>query len=42
MYRLVDGDGVLYGTMEVFNDEDSCEQGEAKMWFSGIGCLDRV
>ena len=45
MYRLVDGDGVLYGSMKILTIEESCEQDETKRWStvlvaSGI-CTDR-
>ena len=32
MYRLVDGDGALYGSMKVLTIEESCEQDETKRW----------
>ena len=40
MYRLVDGDGVLYGSMKILTIEESCEQNEIKMWFLGA-CEDK-
>ena len=40
MYRLVDGDGALYGSMKILAIEESCEQNEIKMWFLGA-CEDK-
>ena len=35
MYRLVDGDGVLYGSMKILTIEESCEQDETMQWALG-------
>ena len=35
MYRLVDGDGALYGSMKILTIEESCEQDETMQWALG-------
>ena len=45
MYRLVDGDGALYGSMKILTIEESCEQDETKQYATNFGstsCTDKL
>ena len=45
MYRLVDGDGALYGSMKILTIEESCEQDETMQYATNFGstsCTDKL